>query len=420
MASPGPRLTQRGAAFVTSGVILLAAGVLLGQPDLTRIGVLLLALIAMVLTLAAVRPTAFQVQRSVAPGRISVDELARVRVTLSNESARSTAFALAEETLDPVLGDRPRFVLPATPPRSALDVDYFVRPHQRGRYELGPLLLSVRDPFGLTSIARPTEGAGTVLVAPKAHPLASERVLGRGIGAEGSVPHQVALHGEDDQSIREFREGDDLRRIHWPATARTGSIMVRQEDRPARRRAMLLLDSRRTVGLRGPEAREGRTSSGLEWSVTMAASIAAHVADLGYAVHLLTPDPRSELGVRLDDDRESMLDTLAEIALSPDDGWGPLLHAAHGMAKGGGLLVVLTAGLAEEDARALATLRQPGSTALAFVVQEVIGHPARTVADTTVAVLGAAGWRAATVHPQDGPARCWAQVTTVTHELVHR
>ena len=54
----------------------------------------------------------------------------------------------------------------------------------------------------------------------------------------------VALHGEDDQTVREYRDGDDLRRIHWPATARTGELMVRQEDRPAKRRAVVVLDSR--------------------------------------------------------------------------------------------------------------------------------------------------------------------------------
>ena len=43
-------------------------------------------------------------------------------------------------------------------------------------------------------------------------------------------------------TIREYRDGDDLRRIHWPATARTGDLMVRQEDRPAKRRAVVLLD----------------------------------------------------------------------------------------------------------------------------------------------------------------------------------
>ena len=52
---------------------------------------------------------------------------------------------------------------------------------------------------------------------------AAGRPPGSGVGAEGAIPHMVALHGEDDVSIREYRDGDDLRRIHWPATAAPAS-----------------------------------------------------------------------------------------------------------------------------------------------------------------------------------------------------
>jgi len=45
MRSLGAVLTQRGSAFLTAGGILFVAGLLLGQPDLTRIGALLLALL---------------------------------------------------------------------------------------------------------------------------------------------------------------------------------------------------------------------------------------------------------------------------------------------------------------------------------------------------------------------------------------
>ena len=74
-------------------------------------------------------------------------------------------------------------------------------------------------------------GGRTDRVAEGGSPLAT-RIIG-GLGSEGSVPHMIALHGEDDVSVREYRDGDDLRRIHWPATARTGDLMVRQEERPA-------------------------------------------------------------------------------------------------------------------------------------------------------------------------------------------
>jgi len=45
-------------------------------------------------------------------------------------------------------------------------------------------------------------------------------------------------------SVREHRHGDDLRKVHWRATARSGELMVRLEERPWRAQATLLLDTR--------------------------------------------------------------------------------------------------------------------------------------------------------------------------------
>ncbi|OLP72781.1 hypothetical protein BJM39_09955 [Salmonella enterica subsp. enterica serovar Javiana] len=107
----------------------------------------------------------------------------------------------------------------------------------RGRHRLGPLGVRLRDPFGLSTRVAAISGSSDILVLPRILPLGGGQPPGSGVGAEGAIPHMVALHGEDDVSIRSYRDGDDLRRIHWPATAKTGELMVRQEDRPARRRA---------------------------------------------------------------------------------------------------------------------------------------------------------------------------------------
>lgn len=410
MARQRPKvLTQRGSAFLGSGLVLLVAGILLGQPDLTRIGILVLALLTTCFVLGRLRPAQMSVDRVVVPARLAVDEQARVIVSLHNEGEHRTPIALAEEKLQPSLGDRPRFLVPATGVGQFSEVEYAIRPHVRGLHPLGPLRIWTRDPFGLTSSGRTTEGAGAVLVIPRIHPLSTGRALGRGVGSEGTIPHQVALHGEDDQAIREYREGDDLRRIHWPATARTGDLMVRQEDRPARRRAVILLDNRS-----GAHQGRGATSS-FEWFVTMAASVGAHALDLGYAVHLLTPDPSVDSGTRNDDHLEAMLDTLARIQPGPDDGLRSVLHGAHGVTGTGGLLVALVTGMADDTTRALAALRQPGSTAIALVHVPRDSSSADTArAGGTLASLVAAGWLAAPVTGSESPARVWGDLTGAT------
>ena len=106
--------------------------------------------------------------------------------------------------MDYVLGDRPRFVLPRMEPGERREVTYAIRSHVRGRHQLGPLGLRVRDPFGLATVATALPGATEVTVLPRVEPLGGGHPRGDGVGAEGAIPHMVALHGEDDVAIREL------------------------------------------------------------------------------------------------------------------------------------------------------------------------------------------------------------------------
>jgi uncharacterized protein (DUF58 family) len=405
-------LTARGMAFLAAGVVLVASGTGLGQHDLTRIGLLLLVLPLAGFAFGRRHDLALEVSRVASPTRVHIDDPAHVTMTIRNPGGGRTPLLMAEEQLDYALGDRPRFVLPSMPAGERRQVSYLVRCHTRGRHRLGPLGIRVRDPFGLTSRAGLTGGHGTIVVLPRIHPLSTPRSLGSGIGTEGTVPHMIGLHGEDDQTIREYRDGDDLRRIHWPMTSHTGELMVRQEDRPAQRRAVLLLDTRP-----GAHSRGARSAS-FEWAVSMCASVAAHLVAHGYAVHLLTPEPASDLGVAEDDELESVLDTLARIETGSDDGYRPVLHAASTLASQGGLVVALVGGLDDDTARATASLRQPGSTGVAFVLDRSAfdaGHASATTRgseETTRSMLSTSGWSALTVGPQATPPEAWATAAT--------
>lgn len=405
-------LTTRGASFAGCGVVLVAAGMLLGQPDITRVGVLLLALTAAALLLVRRHGLRFELSRTVSPVRVAIDERALVTLRLRNTESRATPVLMAEESVDGTLGDRPRFVLRPLPAAASREVQYPVRSHVRGVHRVGPLRVRVRDPFGLTLRTAAVSGQAEVVVLPRVVPLAAARSLGSGIGTEGSIPHMVALHGEDDQTVREYRDGDDLRRIHWPATARTGDLMVRQEDRPAKRRAVVLLDSRRAG-----HAGSGPAGS-LEWCVTAAASVATHLAGAAYAVHLLTADPASDRGTRHEGALDGALDALARVDLGADDAIRAVLHDAVALTAQGGLVVYLGGPLGDDDTHALAALRQPGSSGVALVVQpgSFGGHgragsgAGAVPAEATCAVLRASGWLATAVQAETGPAQAWSTV----------
>jgi uncharacterized protein (DUF58 family) len=404
-------LTTRGASFAGCGVVLVAAGILLGQHDVTRVGILLLALTVIALVLVRRHGLHLDVVRTATPSRVAIDERAVVTVRIRNIEPAPSPVVMAEESIDYALGDRPRFVLPSLRPGDVQEVQYTVRSHTRGVHRIGPLGVRVRDPFGLTLRTAAVSGDAEIVVLPKVVPLPQGRSLGSGIGSEGSIPHMVALHGEDDQTVREYRDGDDLRRIHWPATARTGELMVRQEDRPAKRRAVVVLDTR-AVGHGG----SGRSSS-LEWCVTMAASVTAHVVDAGYAVHLLTADPRADTGVHHDEALQDALETLARVTLGTEDGLRAVLHAANTLTSQGGLVVYVGGPVGDDDARTLSALRQPGSAGAAMVVdpeafagrsRKGAGDSAR--AEATLATLQSSGWMTTPVDARTTPALAWAAV----------
>ena len=132
-------LTTRGFAFLAAGLTLLAAGLLLGFPDLTRVGFLLIALPVLAMLLVQRRVTGLEVSRSTSPARTSVDEPVAVTVTVRNARSRSTPALLAEDLIDVRIGERPRTLLGALAPGQGRTLAYAVRPPLRGRQHLGPL-----------------------------------------------------------------------------------------------------------------------------------------------------------------------------------------------------------------------------------------------------------------------------------------
>jgi uncharacterized protein (DUF58 family) len=406
----GDVLTVRGRAFVAAGLTLVLSGVALGFSDITRIGVLLTGLPLLAAFGMHRSAPSVTITRAVHPARLTVDQSAGVEIVLDNTSARRTPVQLVEERLDPVLGDAPRFVLPRMEPRERREVAYSIRSHVRGRHHLGPLALRVRDPFGLATAATVLPGTTEVTVLPRVEALGGGHPRGDGVGAEGAVPHMVALHGEDDVAIRTYRDGDDLRRIHWPATAHRGELMVRQEDRPARRRAVLVLDSR-SSGHRGSGA-----SGSFEWAVTAVASMAVHLTSQSYAVHLVSTETATDGRAGETIDVDTALDALAVAETSAPQQIEQVLHAAHPLTSAGGLVIAVMTDHDEDTLRRVASLRQPGGTGLLLLVEAATyaGVPppsSDTRAEALARVVSSAGWSAAVVRSGADIGTVWDALT---------
>ena len=396
-------LTLCGRCFLAAGAALIVCGLGLGFREITRIGVLVGGLPLLVGFIGVRRSLHLRTDRAVVPGRIRIDEVSDVVLTVVNRDTRPTPILMAEEQLDYALGDRPRFVIPRLAPGEHQQLPYRVRSNVRGRHRLGPLALRVKDPFELTIRLAVVADVGEVIVLPRIIDLSGGGTA-TGVGTEGTIPHMVALHGEDDVSVREYRDGDDLRRIHWPATARTGDLMVRQEDRPARRRAVVLLDDRESTPS-GP-----RSSGSFEWAITAVASVSALLTRSGLAVHLVSggsvTDAPSDDPHGLDD----LLEALAVAEPTGADIFARSLSAAADRIGDGAMLVSVLGPLSSREAVAVARLRTGGSPALALVMD--LGGSGSDVAARTAAELRTHGWTATLVANGTSVGSAWLDLAS--------
>lgn len=398
------RLTSRGRAFGSAGITLVVGGLVLGFPDITRLGCLLVVLLAITWWFAGRRDRTLSVQRTLHPHLVVAGERCTIGVTFTNVDRFRSRFALAQESLDYTLGDAPRFVLAGIAPGESRVVDYTVQPRSRGEHRIGPVEFSIRDPFGLTRRHVTVDARDLLVVLPRIVSLGASHPPGAGAGQEGTTPAVIALHGEEDVSLRAYRDGDDLRKVHWPATAHRGELMVRQLDRPARRSCVLLLDCRTDA-----HAGHGDQSS-FEWAVTAVASIAARMTELGYLVHLVSRETVAA-GAHLAPLEPQLVQLyLARARLGTDDDFHAVLAGASDAAGTGSVLVAVVAADLAGVESTLGSLRQPGASALALRLDTATFESGFAVADPVS--LADLGWRVVEVRSGTSVQQAWATITS--------
>ncbi|TAL24279.1 MAG: DUF58 domain-containing protein, partial [Frankiales bacterium] len=260
-------MTTRGRCLLAAGLALALSAVVLGQRDLLRAAVFLVALPLAAVWLVSRTRYRLSCTRALDPPRIEAGRPAAVRLRLDNVSRLPSGVLLMEDALPYSLGGRPRFVLDKIEPRGVREVTYSVSSDVRGRFPVGPLSVRLTDPFGLCELTRSFASADELVVTPVVSALPAVRLGGDWASGGESMARSVSSSGTDDAATREYRHGDDLRKVHWRSTARVGELMVRREEQPFQSRATLLLDSR-AAAHRG----DGPGSS-FEWAVSAVASI---------------------------------------------------------------------------------------------------------------------------------------------------
>ncbi len=328
-------LTTRGRCFLAAGAAAAICALVLHERDLMRVAVFLAAL--PLVAAAVVTRTRYRLacSRLLEPAQVPVGQRATVVLRLENVSRLPTGVLLMEDTLPYSLGGRPRFVLDRVRPRGKRSVTYPVRADVRGRYVIGPLSVQLTDPLGMVELTRSFSSVDSLTVSPVVHPLPRVRLGGDWAGGGESNARSVSIQGEDDTATREYRQGDDLRKVHWRSTARVGELMVRREEQPWQSRAAVVLDTR-AAAHRG----DGPGSS-FEWAVSAAASVAVHLAGEGYSLRLLTEADADLNAPRGANTAGLLLDQLSEVRLSAHSSAAPVVDVLRRSSSEGLVVAVL-------------------------------------------------------------------------------
>lgn len=387
-------LTLRGRAFVAAGLTGLGCALLFGQPALTRVAILVLALPLVAALVVSRRRHEPVVSRTIRPHLLRAGESARIDLSISSDRRRADGALLVEDTLPYALGNRPRFVLQGLGKRWDRTVTYPVRADLRGRYVVGPLDLRITDPFGLVERRRSVAGTAELIVTPRVLPLPPIPLTGGWQGAGEHRPQAFASGSAEDVSIREYRRGDDLRRVHWPTSARTGELMVRREEQPWEAHATVVIDNR-------AHAHRGQgPASSLESAVIAAASLVVHLEQHGYAVQLATASGTEAQGA------EQALRQLAVLTAVNRPGLD--VAWSGDQSRGGVVAAVLGASIAG-DTPALRRIRHDAGATLGIVLDVEQWSAARVSAGPAAAAapLLSLGWRATGMGPRDRLDSAW-------------
>lgn len=297
-------LTSRGITVAIGGLAMWIVARLIGSAGLEVIGLGLASLPLLALALATGGRRRLEVRRHLSDRRVRPGTRVTVELEIGNRSVASASVLLVEDRLPVALGRPARMVLTDLAGRSSRRIAYAVVPQIRGRYPLGPITIDATDAYGLTRRRAVLEIHDELLVTPVIEDLRSSPAPSPGPSFGSSRARQLLRVGEEYYTMRQYHLGDDLRRIHWPSVARTGELMIRQDEATRRATGLVFVDQR--------HAALGQTrSEAFERGVSAAASVGLLLSRSGFQLRFATADLPPGL---LTEDR--FLDTLAGLSHS--------------------------------------------------------------------------------------------------------
>lgn len=279
-------LTRRGRAALVLALLLLVAGRILGITELFGFAAAAAAVVAIGVVLVRAPRLRVALSANVAPPVISIGDRASLEMVIENSGSVPTPDARLQ--LLPAGGaDGPLVEVPRIVPGERATVSLRLPTDRRGRHEVSGFDAVLTDALGIARRRITGLGSTRFGVRPVAEPLTDVLPLGGG-GADLETTRSAAERLRSGASLlRPYVPGDDLRRVHWPTTARVGELMVREggdRERDATSGITVVMSARVQGGTVG-----GSGADRFEHAVHVAASILCAAAREGSAFQLVIP-----------------------------------------------------------------------------------------------------------------------------------
>jgi uncharacterized protein (DUF58 family) len=300
---------------------------------------------------------------------------ALVDLVVTNRSGGLRLSILLE---DPHLSDASIF-LPSIAPGESVEVTTSRPAIRRGWNGPSETTLRTVAPFGMAERRRRLPVEGRTLVLPMVVPLGDQSFI------EPVATNEHAIHssprvgrGPEYLGVREYRPGDSMRHVHWPSTARTGTVMVREFEQETTRRMAIVVDASRDAG-------DGWTP--LDRCCCAAASIALAARAHGHGARLvLAEDGRPDVLARADDNE--LLERLALLEADSRLPFAALLAGLGGELRGVETVVLILPTWRENDSQALAgpvgDLSERFSRVIVLMVEASQGSPKTSLSEAAM------------------------------------
>ena len=171
--------------------------------------------------------------------------------------------------------------LPMLPGRDTASVAYTCHSGRRGVYRFAGCAVESASPFGLVNARTRLPVQSELVVYPVYYELMGamfpfQKTFSGMTAAPGARPGE----GPSFFGLREYRHGDPIRKIHWPSTVRTRTVMVKEFEEDMHSSVTILLDTHRKAVV------QTGGDSNLEVAVRVAASLANYALTNGHPTTL--------------------------------------------------------------------------------------------------------------------------------------